>query len=207
MFVFMFTFISLAALFALGMYRAPLPVWAAAMAIFTVCLQLGLGSGELHWPVFNVWALLGWLIAAGLFALTFPEIKRKYLVLPAYRAFKGAMPAISETEREALEAGTVGWDAELFGGQPDWSKLTSVPPITLTDEERAFLDGPTEELCRRLKDWHMRHELHDVPDERTDAKRQGPDEPDRGLQQRRGGDERRHEVSHPQQEPADERTP
>lgn len=165
MFVFMFTFISLAALFALAMYRAPLPVWAAAMAIFTVCLQLGLGSGELHWPVFNVWALAGWLIAGGLFALTFPEIKRKYLVLPAYRGFKGAMPAISETEREALEAGTVGWDAELFSGQPDWSKLTSVPPITLTGEERAFLDGPTEELCRRLKDWHMRHELHYVPDD------------------------------------------
>jgi acyl-CoA dehydrogenase len=169
---FIFTVLSLTALFALAMYRAPLPVWAAAMAIFTVSLQLGLGSGELHWPVFNVWALAGWLIAGGLFALTFPEIKRKFLVLPVYRAFKGAMPAISETEREALEAGTVGWDAELFGGQPDWSKLTSVPPITLTDEERAFLDGPTEELCRRLKDWRMRHELHDVPDDIWDFVRE-----------------------------------
>ena len=75
------------------------------------------------------------------------------------------MPSISETEREALEAGTVGWDAELFSGTPDWAKLRRVSPITLTAEERAFLDGPTEELCRKLNDWRIRHELHDVPED------------------------------------------
>ena len=128
-------------------------------------LQIGLGSGHLHAPVFNFWAVLGWLAAGGLFAPTFPRIKRKYVVLPAYRALKGAMPTISETEREALEAGTVGWDAELFSGTPDWAQLRRVPPITLTAEERAFLDGPTDELCRKLNDWRIRHELHDVPDD------------------------------------------
>ena len=75
------------------------------------------------------------------------------------------MPTISETEREALEAGTTGWDAELFSGKPDFAKLRCVAPITLTDEERAFLDGPTEELCKRLDDWRIRHELHDIPDD------------------------------------------
>ena len=95
-----------------------------------MALQLGLGSGHLHAPVFNFWAVLGWLVAAGLFALTFPRIKRDYVVLPAYRALKGAMPTISDTEREALEAGTVGWDAELFSGTPDWARLRRVQPIT-----------------------------------------------------------------------------
>jgi acyl-CoA dehydrogenase len=160
-----FTLISLATLFALAMNRAPLWLWALAVAIFTLSLQLGLGHGHLHWPVLNLWALLGWLVAGGLFALTFPEIKRNYVALPAYRALKGAMPTISDTEREALEAGTVGWDADLFSGTPDWSRLRRVAPIALTAEERAFLDGPTEELCRRLNDWRIRHELHDIPDD------------------------------------------
>ena len=123
-----FAFLSLAALFALAMNRAPLWAWALAVALFTLSLQMGLGSGHLHAPAFNFWALLGWLVASGLFALTFPRIKRDYVVLPAYRALKGTMPTISETEREALEAGTVGWDAELFSGTPDWARLRRVHP-------------------------------------------------------------------------------
>ena len=121
-----FTLLSLGALFALAMNRAPLKIWALAVAIFTLSLQLGLGRGELHWPVFTIWSLLGWLVAAGLLALTFPRIKRDYVTLPAYRALKRMMPSISETEREALEAGTAGWDAELFSGTPDWAKLRRV---------------------------------------------------------------------------------
>src|SRR5262245_58763486 len=144
-----------AIVFGLAIWRAPIVYWAGAIALLTLALQLGLGAGELHWPSFRLWALLGWLVAGGLFALTFPEIKRKYFTLPVYRGLKGAMPTISETEREALEAGTVGWDAELFSGTPNWSKLRSVAPITLTPEERAFLDGPTEELCRKLNDWQI----------------------------------------------------
>ena len=160
-----FTAFSLAALFGLAMNRAPLWAWALAVALFTLSLQIGLAAGELHAPVFNFGAVLGWLIAAGLFALTFPNIKRDYVTRPAFRALKGAMPPISETEREALEAGTVGWDAELFSGTPNWSRLLDIPPVTLTAEERAFLDGPTEELCRKLDDWQIRHEQHDIPDE------------------------------------------
>jgi acyl-CoA dehydrogenase len=160
-----FTLIFIAALFALAMHRASLRVWAGTIAAYTLSLQLGLAQGQLHAPHFTVWTLLGWVVAGLVLAASFPEIKRKYLVLPAYRALKGAMPTISDTEREALEAGTVGWDAELFGGKPDWSKLRRVAPITLTAEERAFLDGPTEELCRRLNDWQIRHELHDIPDD------------------------------------------
>ncbi|MGH6792074.1 MAG: acyl-CoA dehydrogenase [Methyloceanibacter sp.] len=162
---FIFALATILTLFALAMNRASLGVWATAIAIITLCAQMGLAGGALHWPVFPLWALFGWLIAGLLFVASFPEIKRKYIVLPTYRALKGAMPAISETEREALEAGTVGWDAELFSGTPNWSKLQRVAPITLTAEERAFLDGPTVELCKRLKDWQIRHELRDIPDD------------------------------------------
>jgi acyl-CoA dehydrogenase len=152
-------------LFALAMNRASLSLWALFVAVFTFAAQMGLVHGHVHWPAFPWWSLLGWLLAALLFMASFPELKRKYVTLPAYRALKGVMPSISETEREALQAGTVGWDAELFSGRPDWSKLRRVAPITLTAEERAFLDGPTTELCKRLNDWRIRHELHDVPDD------------------------------------------
>lgn len=162
---FVFAGLTLAALFALAMNRAPLWLWALFAAIFTFTAQMGLVHGHLHWPAFPWWSFIGWLAAAALFMASFPEIKRNYITLPSYRALKDAMPTISETEREALQAGTVGWDAELFSGTPDWSKLRRVSPITLSAEERAFLEGPTTELCKRLNDWRIRHELHDVPDD------------------------------------------
>ena len=147
------------------MNRAPLRLWALAAAIFTLSAEMGLVHGHLHRPVLTLWSVAGWLIAGLLLALSFKELRKQYVVLPAYRALKGAMPTISETEREALQAGSVGWDAELFGGTPHWSKLRRVAPITLSAEERAFLDGPTVELCKRLNDWRIRHELHDIPED------------------------------------------
>jgi acyl-CoA dehydrogenase len=160
-----FVCLSIAAFFALAMNRASLRLWALAIALYTLSLQMGLGVGAFHAPGFPLWALLGWIVAAILFAASFPDLKRKYITLPAYGALKGAMPKISQTEREALEAGTIGWDAELFSGTPDFAKLRRVAPITLTDEEHDFLDGPTVKLCNRLDDWRMRHELGDVPDD------------------------------------------
>src|SRR6516164_5879231 len=160
-----FIIAALLVLFAFAMNRASLRLWVLGIVLLTLSAQMGLVHGHLHRPVFTLWALAGWLLAAGLFALSFNELRKKYIVLPAYRALKGSMPAISQTEREALQAGTVGWDAELFGGKPNWSKLRRVAPITLTAEDRAFLDGPTAELCKRLNDWRIRHELHDISED------------------------------------------
>ena len=74
-----------------------------------------------------------------------------------------ALPRLSDTEREAIEAGDVWWDADLFSGNPDWTKLLDFPPATLSAEERAFLDGPVEELCRMLDEWQITWELRDLP--------------------------------------------
>jgi acyl-CoA dehydrogenase len=162
---FIFALVCVSAFFILAMNRAPLWGWALAVGLLTLSAQLGANHGTLHWPHFSLWAVLGWLAAGLLYVASFPEIKRKYITLPAFSALKGVIPTISETEREAIEAGTIGWDAELFSGTPDFAKLRRVAPITLTPEERAFLDGPTVELCKRLNDWRIRHELHDVPDD------------------------------------------
>ena len=70
---------------------------------------------------------------------------------------------MSQTEREALEAGTIWWDGELFSGRPNWQKLLAEPAPSLTPDEQAFLDGPVEELCLMLDDWKICKELHDLP--------------------------------------------
>ena len=73
------------------------------------------------------------------------------------------LPSMSQTEKDALEAGTVWWDGELFTGGPDWDKLLSATPPRLTAEEQAFIDGPCEELCRMIDDWDITHRRADLP--------------------------------------------
>jgi acyl-CoA dehydrogenase len=75
---------------------------------------------------------------------------------------------MSDTEREALEAGDVWWDADLFTGNPDWSKLLAHAKAELTDEEKAFLNGPVDELCAMLDDWKINWEWRDLPPEAWD---------------------------------------
>src|SRR5438094_366736 len=86
------------------------------------------------------------------FAMSF---RRDYITKPIFSFARGVLPPMSDTEREALEAGDVWWDADLFTGDPDWSKLLAYPPATLTDEEKAFLHGPVDELCVMLDDWKI----------------------------------------------------
>ena len=81
------------------------------------------------------------------------------------KAYLRLLPSMSQTEKEALEAGTVWWDGELFTGAPRWEKLLAAKPPQLTAEEQAFLDGPCEELCAMLDDWDITHQRADLPPE------------------------------------------
>ena len=78
------------------------------------------------------------------------------------------MPQVSQTEKEALEAGKIWWDNEIWKGTPDWQTILSYPQQDLTDEEQQFLDGPVEELCTMLDDWEITHNLQDLPAEAWD---------------------------------------
>jgi len=93
------------------------------------------------------------------------EFRRRTLSAPIFARVKTALPRMSDTEREALEAGTVGWEAEFFSGKPDWSALLAQSPATLTDEERAFLNGPCEQLCAMCDDWDITFNKRDIPEE------------------------------------------
>ena len=91
--------------------------------------------------------------------------RQRWITRPLYRRARRVLPTVSETEREALAAGGVWWDGELFSGHPDWRILRDTPPLSLSQEERAFLDGPVEELCRMVDDWRITWELQDLPPE------------------------------------------
>lgn len=79
------------------------------------------------------------------------------------KVFRKILPSISQTEQEALDAGSVWWDGSLFSGSPDWNKLLAYPKPALSVEERSFLAGPVEQLCAMLDEWHITRELHDLP--------------------------------------------
>jgi acyl-CoA dehydrogenase len=97
--------------------------------------------------------------------MTEASFRRDRISKPIFGWAQRVLPNLSDTEREAIEAGDVWWDADLFSGKPDWAKLLAFPPATLSAAEQAFLDGPVDELCRMLDDWRINWEWRDLPPE------------------------------------------
>jgi acyl-CoA dehydrogenase len=156
--------VTIAAAFTIAIRREPLWTWAVWLASVTLAAELGLFNGTLHAPSLSTGALLGWVPAIILGVLSWRPARRVAVTRPAFGLVQRILPPVSKTEQEAIEAGTIGFDAELFSGRPDWSKLHSIDPIVLTDEERRFLDNEAEELCRMLDDWELRHNQHEIPE-------------------------------------------
>ncbi|MCB1949564.1 acyl-CoA dehydrogenase [Nitrosomonas sp.] len=103
------------------------------------------------------------LLAVVALILFIPWLRRLVISNQLLKIFRKMLPPISQTEQEALDAGTVWWDGDLFSGRPDWNKLLAYPKPQLSDEERAFLDGPVEQLCDMLDEWQITHDLKDLP--------------------------------------------
>jgi acyl-CoA dehydrogenase len=139
----------------LAMRRASGFAWAGAALAAFVFVALGGGAPWLVW-------LLAVLALAAV-ALNVPPLRRALASDRLFDGFKKALPQVSSTEQEALEAGTVWWDGELFGGRPDWKKLLAAPKPRLSEEEEAFLEGPVEELCALVDEWRVTHEWYDLP--------------------------------------------
>jgi acyl-CoA dehydrogenase len=117
------------------------------------------GEGAFLWKLV-LWAAFGAMIVPNLI-----EFRREKITKPLLDIYRKMLPSMSDTEREALEAGNVWWEGELFSGMPNWDRLMSFPAPQLSDEEQAFLDGPCEELCRMIDDWEICHERADMPKE------------------------------------------
>ncbi|WP_210448924.1 acyl-CoA dehydrogenase FadE [Vibrio crassostreae] len=111
-------------------------------------------------------AVTGWLcylLAIAIFAV--PTIRQTLISQKALSLFKKVLPAMSQTEKEALEAGTVWWEAELFKGKPEWKKLQNIADPKLSEAEQAFLDGPVNTVCEMVNDYEVTHELADLSPE------------------------------------------
>src|ERR1051326_368500 len=93
------------------------------------------------------------------------SFRRDTITKPIFSWARGVLPTMSDTEREALEAGDVWWDADLFTGNPDWSKLLATARAARTEEEKAFLNGRFAELCATLDKWKMCWEGRALPQE------------------------------------------
>src|SRR5579862_468969 len=152
------TLIFIAAVLFLAYRRLSLLAFTVTFTVlFAAYTVLGAPAG--------VWkGFLGLLVVA-LWLLNVRALRKAVITRPFMRAYLRLLPRMSQTEKEALEAGTVWWDGELFTGAPRWEKLLKARPPQLSAAESAFLDGPCEELCRMLDEWHITHELGDLPPE------------------------------------------
>ena len=110
-----------------------------------------------------LWLLVLWILFGGMAVLNIVEFRREKITRPALQVYRTMLPSMSDTEREALEAGNVWWDGELFSGMPEWNRLMSFPAPKLSSEEQEFIDGPCEELCKMLDEWDIASERGDMP--------------------------------------------
>ena len=127
-------------------------------AVAAYVLLMGLFGNAPGWLLIVLWLALA--LKAALLML--PQWRRQVLTRPVFNWFRRTLPPMSQTEREAIDAGTVWWDGELFSGRPNWQTLLDYPSPTLTEEEQAFIDGPTEQLCAMVSDWQIGQDL-DLP--------------------------------------------
>ena len=153
--------LSILLLFFLGAWvlafiKAPLWNWTVATGVGLTILTLGgyLAPGLLQF----VWVL--WLVLA---LLNVSVVRQQLLMAPLLGFYRRHLPTMSVTEREALEAGTVWWEAELFSGHPNWERLLDLPSPRLSEKEQSFLDGPVEALCQMLNDWEITYKRRDLP--------------------------------------------
>lgn len=149
--------VAVALIWALAYHSASALVW-------SVVVGVGLVVGSVTGAIGGVLAGMVWLAFIAFAVIANSKALRVALLSsPIFSTYKKLLPQMSSTEQEALEAGTVWWDGDLFSGKPDWNKWLAVPRATLSAEEQAFVDGPTNELCSMLNEWNVTHEAHDLP--------------------------------------------
>ncbi|MBK9160537.1 MAG: acyl-CoA dehydrogenase [Nitrosomonadales bacterium] len=143
----------------LAFFRASIIGWVLAMilAVFAVAIQARISDDALQ-TVYA--ALLAFFLLFGI-----PVVRRTIVSATVLKIFRKILPQISATEQEAINAGTVWWDGDLFSGHPDWRKLLDFPQCALSVAEQTFLDNEVEQLCAMLDDWDITHNRADLPPE------------------------------------------
>ncbi len=149
---------AIAAAFLLLTQQASIAVWAISYALFALFIERFAVPGLIGQIV--LWAIFVLLILGSL-----NPLRRNLLSRHLFAMVSKVMPVMSATEREALAAGTISWEGDLFSGSPDFTVLLNAPVVKLTAEEQAFIDGPVNELCQMVDDWDITHVRTDMPPE------------------------------------------
>ncbi|MHB0926181.1 MAG: acyl-CoA dehydrogenase [Gallionellaceae bacterium] len=149
----------LVVILVLAFFRASITSWILAMMVVVPVVAI-------QWRISDT-ALQVVYLALFLFIVLFavPVLRRTVVSGTVLKIFRKILPQISATEQEAIDAGTVWWDGELFSGHPDWNKLLAFPKCGLSAAEQAFLDNEVEQLCAMLDDWDITHKRADLPPE------------------------------------------
>ena len=137
----------------------------ASLLVATVVVGFGLiGLSKIatSFPA-NSLIVLAWAVWVCVACLNLRELRYRVFSGPVLQMFRRLLPKISKTEQEALDAGTVWWDAELFSGDPNWDGLLDLPIEDLKSAEIEFLDGPVETLCGMVNEWEISHAHGDLP--------------------------------------------
>ncbi|MEI7456625.1 MAG: acyl-CoA dehydrogenase [Nitrosomonadales bacterium] len=148
---------ALATFILLAFFRATVVSWLLAFMVMVPVVAI---QARLSETVLQVVYLLLFLIVV---VFGVPFLRRAIVSAAVLKLFRKILPQISATEQEAIDAGTVGWDGELFSGHPDWDKLLALPKCALSEAEQAFLDTQVEQLCAMLDDWDITHNRVDLP--------------------------------------------
>ncbi|KAF7773723.1 hypothetical protein PCIT_a0035 [Pseudoalteromonas citrea] len=90
-------------------------------------------------------------------------LRFKLITIPVMNYFKSALPSLSQTEQEAMEAGDTWWDAELFSGKPNWQQWHQIDAPSLSDKERDFIDSKLVQLLSMLDEEQIQADK-DLPD-------------------------------------------
>lgn len=152
--------ISLVFIFAFAAwFRWSLLLWSAMVLLATISLTYFADTSPAC--ITTIWIT----VLAIILPLNLTIVRRSIISLPIFKLMQGVMPTISQTEQEALDAGDVWWEGELFSGKPDFSKIRNLARPQLTDREQAFIDGPVEKLCEMVNDWKITHEDYDLTPE------------------------------------------
>jgi acyl-CoA dehydrogenase len=157
---FMFFAIIVLTLMILAYNRVPLLVCVGILAAITVILT----EQRLVWPTPSWFRWTYGILTVTLLGFGIKPLRRLLISNRLLSLYRKLLPRMSSTEREALEAGTVWWEGEIFSGRPRWRRLLKTPRPSLSEREQAFIDGPVETLCRMLNDWEICDHYRKLPD-------------------------------------------
>ncbi len=152
-----FAVATVAVLVLLAYFQAPILIWTVAAGLMLATWATAMEFATLLNSVLGAFFVLLAIV------LNVTALRRMLVSDQVLAIFRRILPDMSQTEKEAIDAGTVWWDADLFSGKPDWNKMLAIPAPRLAAEEQAFVDGPCEQVCAMVNDWEVTHERYDLP--------------------------------------------